>query len=70
MKPGDPRRRAFASLSPKLYREFLACAEKEQITKATLVRQALAAYLDRPRISPGRAWELDELRPATGLGKR
>lgn len=62
MKPGDPRRRAFATLSPKLYREFLACAEKEQITQATLVRQALAAYLTQrqaPIVSPGRSWELD-----------
>lgn len=55
-------RRVWASLPPKLYRDMLAQAAAEHVSQATLVRQALVAYLTHgqaPIVSPGRSWELD-----------
>lgn len=61
MKPGEPRRRVWANLSPKLYRDCLAQAAAEHVSHAAIVRQALKAYLTRPEVSPGRSWELDDV---------
>lgn len=59
MKPGEPRRRVWANLSPKLYRDLLARVALEHVPQSDLVRQAIWAYLKMPRVSPGRSWELD-----------
>lgn len=48
-----------ANLSEELARRAQRYCASRRISRAELIRQAVAIFLERPIVSPGRAWELD-----------